>query len=77
MEQRLRLLRRHRRPLNIEHLRPRSRGGSNRLANLVLACVPCNEAKGSKSVEVFLAHRPDRLAPSSSRPRHHSTMPPP
>ncbi|WP_265582700.1 RNA-guided endonuclease IscB [Streptomyces ferrugineus] len=49
-------------PLNIEHLAPRSRGGSNRIANLVLACVPCNRAKGSQSVEDFLARSPDRLA---------------
>ncbi len=49
-------------PLNIDHLRPRSRGGSDRVSNLVLACVPCNQAKGSAPVEVFLAHRPDRLA---------------
>jgi hypothetical protein len=49
-------------PLNIDHLRPRSRGGSDRISNLVLACVPCNQAKGSTSVDVFLAHRPDRLA---------------
>lgn len=49
-------------PLNIDHLRPRSRGGSSRITNLVLSCVPCNQAKGSKSVEVFLAHRPERLA---------------
>ncbi|MFG2371011.1 RNA-guided endonuclease IscB [Streptomyces sp. NPDC048504] len=49
-------------PLNIEHLRPRSRGGSDRVSNLVLACVPCNEAKGSTPVETFLADRPDRLA---------------
>ncbi|WP_406483203.1 RNA-guided endonuclease IscB [Streptomyces sp. NBC_01615] len=49
-------------PLNIEHLRPRSRGGSHRISNLVLACVPCNQAKDSTPVEVFLAHRPDRLA---------------
>ncbi|MFF9808865.1 RNA-guided endonuclease IscB [Streptomyces coeruleorubidus] len=49
-------------PLNVEHVRPRSRGGSHRISNLVLACVPCNKAKGSKPVETFLAHRPDRLA---------------
>ncbi|MEW1832836.1 RNA-guided endonuclease IscB [Streptomyces sp. NPDC088196] len=49
-------------PLNIEHLRPRGRGGSDRVSNLVLACVPCNEAKGSTPVEAFLADRPDRLA---------------
>ncbi|MFF7761179.1 RNA-guided endonuclease IscB [Streptomyces griseorubiginosus] len=49
-------------PLNIEHLTPRSRGGSDRISNLVLACVPCNRAKGSMPVEGFLADRPDRLA---------------
>ncbi|WP_257784428.1 RNA-guided endonuclease IscB [Streptomyces sp. SAT1] len=49
-------------PLNIDHVRPRSRGGSHRVSNLVLACVPCNTAKGSMPVELFLAHRPDRLA---------------
>ncbi|MFF0202511.1 RNA-guided endonuclease IscB [Streptomyces sp. NPDC005017] len=49
-------------PLNIEHLTPRSRGGSSRIANLVLACIACNEAKGTNLVEVFLAQRSDRLA---------------
>ncbi|MFF5013732.1 RNA-guided endonuclease IscB [Streptomyces sp. NPDC001165] len=49
-------------PLNIEHLRPRSRGGSDRISNLVLACVPCNTAKGNMPVEFFLADRPARLA---------------
>jgi 5-methylcytosine-specific restriction endonuclease McrA len=49
-------------PLNIDHLRPRSRGGSDRISNLVLACVPCNQAKNNTSVEVFLAHGPERLA---------------
>jgi 5-methylcytosine-specific restriction endonuclease McrA len=34
-------------PLNVEHLVPRSRGGSHRITNLVLACVACNQAKGS------------------------------
>ncbi|MFI1709237.1 RNA-guided endonuclease IscB [Streptomyces griseoruber] len=49
-------------PLNIEHLRPRGRGGSSRISNLVPACVPCNRAKGTQSLEAFLSHRPDRLA---------------
>jgi 5-methylcytosine-specific restriction endonuclease McrA len=48
-------------PLNIDHIRPRSRGGSNRVSNLTLACVPCNQAKGSTPVEEFLAKRPNRL----------------
>ncbi|MFE1309030.1 RNA-guided endonuclease IscB [Streptomyces sp. NPDC058755] len=49
-------------PLNIEHVRPRSRQGSSRISNLVLSCIPCNKAKGSRSIESFLAHRPDLLA---------------
>ncbi|AXE86712.1 RNA-guided endonuclease IscB [Streptomyces sp. Go-475] len=49
-------------PLNIEHVRPRGRGGSDRISNLVLACSPCNRAKGGKPVEAFLADRADRLA---------------
>ncbi|MGW7364467.1 HNH endonuclease [Streptomyces sp. NPDC054841] len=49
-------------PLNIEHIRPRSHGGSNRISNLTLACVPCNEAKGSTPIKEFLADDPARLA---------------
>ncbi|MFF8270641.1 RNA-guided endonuclease IscB [Streptomyces sp. NPDC016562] len=48
-------------PLDIEHVRPRSRGGSDRVSNLVLACVPCNQAKGAARVEEFLSDRPARL----------------
>jgi HNH endonuclease len=32
----------------IEHVQPKAKGGSNRISNLVLACRPCNEAKGSR-----------------------------
>lgn len=49
-------------PLNIDHVRPRARGGSDRVTNLALSCVACNEAKGSQPVEVFLVHDPIRLA---------------
>ncbi|MFF9511856.1 RNA-guided endonuclease IscB [Streptomyces sp. NPDC014724] len=49
-------------PLNIDHIQPRSRGGSNRISNLTLTCIGCNQAKNSTSVEEFLAHRPGRLA---------------
>lgn len=48
-------------PLNIEHVRPRSQGGSGRISNLTLSCVPCNKAKGTLPFEVFLAGRPVRL----------------
>ncbi|MFD6095378.1 RNA-guided endonuclease IscB [Nocardiopsis flavescens] len=41
-------------PLNIDHVHPRSRGGSDRVANLVLACVSCNQAKADRPVEEFI-----------------------
>lgn len=36
--------------LNVEHVTPRSRGGSNDSKNLVLACSSCNKAKGSSVI---------------------------
>ena len=49
-------------PLNIEHLTPKARGGSNRVSNLAVACVPCNEKKSARSLAEFLAKDPARLA---------------
>ncbi len=40
-------------PLQIEHIVPKSRGGSNRISNLAIACVRCNLAKGTKTAEEF------------------------
>jgi 5-methylcytosine-specific restriction endonuclease McrA len=40
-------------PLEVEHITPKSRGGSNRIANLTLACHPCNETKGNKTAAEF------------------------
>lgn len=48
-------------PLQVEHIHPKAKGGSNRVSNLTLACQPCNEAKGSMPVGEFLADRPDVL----------------
>src|SRR6266581_3790212 len=36
-------------PFEIDHQLPRSRGGSNRISNLVLSCHECNRAKGDKT----------------------------
>ncbi len=36
-------------PLEVEHIIPKARGGSNRVSNLTLACVPCNRKKGARS----------------------------
>ncbi len=49
-------------PLNIEHIVPRSKGGTNRVSNLAIACIPCNTRKGAKRIEEFLAGKPERLA---------------
>ena len=49
-------------PLNVEHIVPKSRGGSNRVLNLAIACVKCNQKKSSKPVEEFLKGKPALLA---------------
>lgn len=48
-------------PLNIDHVVPKARGGSNRISNLVLSCVNCNQKKDSQPVDVFLKNRPEVL----------------
>ena len=42
----------------LDHIVPRSRGGANRVGNLVVSCQDCNVSKGNQSVEDFLADRP-------------------
>jgi 5-methylcytosine-specific restriction endonuclease McrA len=48
-------------PLEIDHVQPRSKGGSDRVSNLVIACHTCNQAKGEQPLEAFLADRPEVL----------------
>jgi 5-methylcytosine-specific restriction endonuclease McrA len=48
-------------PLNIDHIHPRARGGTDRVSNLTLACIPCNQEKGTLSIEDFVTD-PRRLA---------------
>ncbi|MHB1705946.1 MAG: RNA-guided endonuclease IscB [Acidithiobacillus sp.] len=49
-------------PLTIDHIHPKSRGGSNRVSNLALACFPCNQKKSNQDVAAFLAKDPKRLS---------------
>ena len=42
-------------PLEIEHVVPRSRGGSDRVSNLTLSCHPCNQSKDALSLVDFFA----------------------
>ena len=48
-------------PLQVEHIQPKAKGGSNRISNLCLACEECNLKKGTQDVKVFLAKKPDLL----------------
>jgi hypothetical protein len=40
-------------PLELEHIIPKSRGGSDRVSNLTLACRPCNQQKGDQTAAEF------------------------
>lgn len=58
-------------PLEVEHIVPKSRGGSDRISNLTLACNKCNIKKGNKPVEIFLKNKPDvlkRILAQAKRP---------
>jgi hypothetical protein len=55
--------------LQIEHITPKARGGSNRASNLTLACHCCNQKKGALPVAVFLANEPKRLAKIQAQAR--------
>ena len=48
-------------PLEVEHILARSKGGSDRLSNLTLACHPCNQRKGNQDIRDFLSGKPDLL----------------
>lgn len=48
-------------PLEVEHIQPRSKGGSDRVSNLAMACHSCNQSKGNQDVKDFLAGKPDLL----------------
>ncbi|AFZ12435.1 HNH endonuclease [Crinalium epipsammum PCC 9333] len=58
-------------PLQIEHIHPKAKGGTNRISNLCVACEPCNIKKGTQDVEVFLTKKPDvlkRILAQAKRP---------
>ncbi|NEO17806.1 MULTISPECIES: RNA-guided endonuclease IscB [unclassified Moorena] len=57
--------------LEIEHIKPLSKGGSNRVSNLTIACHSCNQAKSNQDIELFLSKKPSilkRILSQSKRP---------
>src|SRR5215831_16910867 len=39
--------------LQVEHIVPKARHGSNRVSNLTIACQPCDDAKGNRTASEF------------------------
>ena len=54
-------------PLQIEHIHPKSKGGSNRVSNLCLACSKCNQKKSNKPIEEFLKKKTSLLQKIKSK----------
>src|SRR5690606_25685249 len=52
--------------LEVEHLTPISRGGTNRDGNITLSCSRCNRAKTNKTLREFAAWLKERDLPVSS-----------
>ena len=58
-------------PLQVEHIHPKAKGGTNRISNLCLACEKCNIKKGTQDIERFLVKKPDvlkRILAQAKRP---------
>ena len=56
--------------LEIEHITPKSKGGSDRVGNLTLACHRCNQLKGDKNLSDFLddRHKLEKILSQASQP---------
>jgi 5-methylcytosine-specific restriction endonuclease McrA len=48
-------------PLQVEHIKPKAKGGTNRISNLCLSCEKCNQKKGTQDIVHFLAKKPEVL----------------
>ena len=57
--------------LQIEHIIPRSRGGSSRVSNLTLACERCNQRKGNQTAKEYGF---PQVQAQAQRPLHDATV---
>lgn len=48
-------------PLQVDHIQPKSKGGSNRISNLCIACLKCNVKKSNRPIEEFLKGKQEVL----------------
>jgi 5-methylcytosine-specific restriction endonuclease McrA len=57
-------------PLEVEHIHPKSKGGSNSITNLTLSCHKCNTAKGTQDINDFLKGSPrlDKILKQAKKP---------
>lgn len=46
-------------PLQIGHIVPKAKGGSDRVSSLALFCAECSQKKGARPLEEFLAKKPE------------------
>ena len=58
--------------LTLDHVIPKSRGGTDRVVNLTAACMKCNQLKDNQLPEEFLADRPDQMRQLLDPNRRHS-----
>jgi hypothetical protein len=61
--------------LTLDHLKPRSRGGSNKLENLRLACFPCNNRRSDRLERSHPFEPPKRMFSKSTLPSPPTPLP--
>jgi 5-methylcytosine-specific restriction endonuclease McrA len=63
-------------PLQVEHIKPKAKGGTNRISNLCLSCDMCYQKKGTQDIKQFLAKNPEvlqRILSQAKRPLKDAT----
>lgn len=58
---RLGRIKRHEALLTVDHIKPRSKGGSWEVENLVTSCVFCNSRKGSDEIKIPIPTRSQKI----------------
>jgi hypothetical protein len=51
-------------PLQVDHIKARSRGGDDAPSNLIAMCKPCNLDKAHMSLAIYILHRQEQGLPT-------------